>query len=166
MWPRSARGHSSDWFGGQVSGNQHHQPSGSNGSGVCVLVGSIQLVSSTQWGFQYLQNSSKILFCISLEEPSLRSLPWGCTIVSKLFISSLSIPLPSLISNSLNLLLELSRGLGGWKKPVCCHQEMRDIEDFCAQELHRVLLGFLTSQYIYQILSYLSFPIIKSSFQA
>ena len=131
-----------------------------------VFVSSIQLVSPTWWGFQYLQNSSKILFCISLEEPSLRNLPWGCTIVSILFISSLSIPLSFLISNCLNLLLELSGGLGGWKKPVSCNQEMGDIEGFCAQQPHRVLLGFLTSQYIYQMLSYLFFLILKSSFQA
>ena len=166
MWPWSAGGHSSDWFGGKVSGSQHHQPSSSNGSGVCVLVGSIQLVSPTWWGFQYLQDSWKILFCISVEEPYLRNLAWGCTIVSRLFISSLSIPRPSLISNCLNLLLEHSGGLGDWKKPVSSNPEMGDIEGFCAQEPHRVLLGFLTSQYIYQMLSYLSFPILKSSFQA
>ena len=32
---------------------------GSNLSGVSVLVGSVQLTSSTWWGFQYLQNSLK-----------------------------------------------------------------------------------------------------------
>ena len=45
--------------GGEVIRNQHHQPSGSNRSGVYVLVGSIQFTSSTWWEFQYLQNSSK-----------------------------------------------------------------------------------------------------------
>ena len=39
-----------------------YQPSGSNqswGEGVYMLVGSIQLTSSTWWGRQHLQNSSK-----------------------------------------------------------------------------------------------------------
>ena len=53
--------------GGEVSGSQHHQPSGSNQSGVYMLVGSIQLTSPTWWGFQYLQNSPKILLCVSLD---------------------------------------------------------------------------------------------------
>ena len=44
--------------GGEVTGNQHHRPSGSSWSGVYVLVGNIQLSSFTCWGFQYLQNSS------------------------------------------------------------------------------------------------------------
>ena len=42
---------------GEVIEHQHHQPSGSSQSGVCMLVVSIQLTSST-W-FLYLQNSSK-----------------------------------------------------------------------------------------------------------
>ena len=53
--------------GGEVSGSQHHQPSGSNQSGVYMLMDSILLTSPTWWGFQYLQNSSKILLGISLE---------------------------------------------------------------------------------------------------
>ena len=53
--------------GGEVIGKQHHQPSGSNWSGVYVLVGSRQLTSPTYWGFQPLQNSSKILLCMSLK---------------------------------------------------------------------------------------------------
>ena len=40
--------------GGEVIRSQHHQP-----SGVYVIMGSIKLTSSTCWGFQYLQNSSK-----------------------------------------------------------------------------------------------------------
>ena len=59
-------------FGGEVSGSQHHQPSGSNQSGVYVLMDSISLTFPTWWGFQYLQNSSKILLGISLEgEPGM-----------------------------------------------------------------------------------------------
>ena len=52
-------------------GSQHHQPSGSNQSGVYVLVGSMQLISSTWWGLQYLQNSSGIwlrMLSIALEK--------------------------------------------------------------------------------------------------
>ena len=50
--------HSSDWLVVRT-GSQRHQPSGSSWSGVYLLVVSIQLTSSTWWGFQYLQNSSK-----------------------------------------------------------------------------------------------------------
>ena len=45
--------------GGEVIRGQHYQSSDSNQSGVCMLVGSIQLTSPTWWGFQYLQNSSQ-----------------------------------------------------------------------------------------------------------
>lgn len=45
--------------GGEVTGSQHHQPSGSNQSGVYMLVGSIQLSSSPRWRFLYLQNSTE-----------------------------------------------------------------------------------------------------------
>ena len=44
------------WWG---NGSQHHQPSGSKPAETFLLVGSTQLTSSTWWGFQYLQNSSK-----------------------------------------------------------------------------------------------------------
>ena len=48
------------WLVGvEVSWSQHHWPSGSNWSGVFVLVGSIQLTSPTWQGFQYLQDSSE-----------------------------------------------------------------------------------------------------------
>ena len=53
--------------GGEVIGSQNHQPSGSNWSGVYVLVGSRQLTSPAYWGFQPLQNSSKTLLRISLK---------------------------------------------------------------------------------------------------
>ena len=45
--------------GGEVIGSQHHQPSSSDSSRFYIVVGSIQLTSSTWWRFQYLQNSSK-----------------------------------------------------------------------------------------------------------
>ena len=44
------------WWGHQESMSS---TLGSNLSGVSVLVGSVQLTSSTWWGFQYLQNSLK-----------------------------------------------------------------------------------------------------------
>ena len=40
--------------GGEVIGSQHHLPSVSNPPGVCGLVGGMQLISSTWWGFQQL----------------------------------------------------------------------------------------------------------------
>lgn len=62
----SAHGQSlTDWW--WVIRSHHLQPSGSTQSGVYLLVGSIQLNSSTWWEFLYLQNSFKILVCISLE---------------------------------------------------------------------------------------------------
>ena len=67
MWPKleplawnrawSTHGHSSDWV--ELVRSQHHQPSCSYQPGVSVLLGSRQLTSSTWWGFQFLQNSSK-----------------------------------------------------------------------------------------------------------
>lgn len=45
--------------GGEATKSRHHQLSGSNWSGVSVLAGSTRLLSSTPWGFQYLQNSCK-----------------------------------------------------------------------------------------------------------
>ena len=45
--------------GNEAIESQHHQASGSNWSGVHLLVGSIKLTSSTWWRFQDLQNSSK-----------------------------------------------------------------------------------------------------------
>ena len=48
-------------IGYKVTGSQHHQPSDYNQSAVYVLVGSIQITSSTWRGFQSLQNSTKDL---------------------------------------------------------------------------------------------------------
>ena len=45
--------------GGEVIRSQHLQPSSSNWSGVQVLVGSTELTSSSWWGFQHWQSSSK-----------------------------------------------------------------------------------------------------------
>ena len=58
-----------------------------------------------------------------------------------LIVPALSLhPLPSLIVCT--CLLERREGPGGWMKPISCSQEMGDPERLCAQEPHRVLLGF------------------------
>ena len=57
--------------GGEVTGSQHHRPSGSSWSGVYMLMGNKQLTSSTCWGFQYLQNSSE-----DMAQNIIHS-PWG-----------------------------------------------------------------------------------------
>ena len=44
--------------------------SGSNYTGVYALMGNISLISPTWQEFQYLQNSSKVLLCVSLVEES------------------------------------------------------------------------------------------------
>ena len=83
-----------------IIGSQHHQPSGSNWSGVSVLVGSIQVTSPTWWRFQYLQNSSKILLCISLGGGGL---PGPCPKAALSFLDCPSLVSTSLISKCLNL---------------------------------------------------------------
>ena len=63
------------WF----VGSQHHQPSGFNRSVVSVLVGCRQLTSSTWWGFEYLQKSSKDVAWNIIHSPWWRSEgPWLC----------------------------------------------------------------------------------------
>ena len=59
--------------GGEAIRSQHHQSYGSNRSGVYMLVGSIQLTSSTWWGFQYLKNSSEDM------TQNISYSPWGGT---------------------------------------------------------------------------------------
>ena len=44
--------------GGEVSGSQHHQ-TGSKQSGFSVLVGSMQLISSTWWGFSICKTAQR-----------------------------------------------------------------------------------------------------------
>ena len=71
-------------------------------SGVSVLVGSIVL-TSFWWGFQYLQNSSKVLLCVSHKgEPGL--CPNDALLLFFLTAPPLSMhPLTSLLNNSLKL---------------------------------------------------------------
>ena len=60
-------------------GSQHHQTSGFNRSVVSVLVGCRQLTSSTWWGFEYLQKSSKDVAWNIIHNPWWRTEgPWLC----------------------------------------------------------------------------------------
>ena len=97
----SARGHSFDWLVVRISGHQHHQPSGSNQPGVYMLVPSIELTSSTWWGFQCLQNSLKILLWVLMrnQEPAPRL---NYLFLLTVCLSLIMHPLPSLV-NCLNL---------------------------------------------------------------
>ena len=99
--------------GGEVSGSQHHQPSGFSRSGVWVHVG-------TWWGFHYLQNSSNIVMHIPWG--GTRTLPQGCTTVSWLFLPCLCIPSLPWLATVWTCLLELREGHGSWMKPISCNQ--------------------------------------------
>ena len=103
--------------GGEVSGSQHRQPC-SNRSGIYRVVGSTQLTSPTWWVFQYPENSSKVLSCISLEG---ESEPWPQAALLLLVCSSL-ICFPSFPQLApVWTCLELREGPGGWVK-VSCNQ--------------------------------------------
>ena len=74
-----------DWLvGGEVSGSQYHQPSGSNSSGVYVLVDSIPSLTISFFHLVVVLVSAKqlkdIVVCILWW--GTRTLPQGCTIVS------------------------------------------------------------------------------------
>ena len=84
--------------------SQYYQPSASNQSEVYKLWDSILLISSALQCFQFLQNSLKILPCISLDgDPGL------CPKAAPLFVLTAPLlfphPPPFLISNSLNQLV-------------------------------------------------------------
>ena len=75
------------WVGCEVIGSQLHQPSGSNRSGVYMLVGSMQLTSSTWRGFQDLQNSSKDMAQNIIYSPWGRTKsPWLCLMTKVLWL--------------------------------------------------------------------------------
>ena len=105
------------WYVGcEIIRSQHHQPSGSNQSEVCVLVGNIQLTSFIWWGFQNLKHSSKVM------AQNIIYSPWGGTKgswlcqVAKLLLFSFAwlFSLFSCIFSFLwlNLLFGLREGLG------------------------------------------------------
>ena len=90
-----------------------------------------------------LQKSSKILLCVSLEAE-----PGPCPKAALLFLdcSSSSLhPLPSLISNHLNLPFG-TQGKSQRLKPIPYKQEM-GYTGFCAQEPLRILLNFTNSKF-------------------
>ena len=101
-------------------------------SEVYALMGNIPLISPTWQEFQYLQNSSKILFYTSLDgEPG----PWSKAVLLPLNCFSLvsaSPPFPN------RQLLELRKG--GWMKPKWGTQK-----GFCAQQPHKILLSITLS---------------------
>ena len=110
--------------GGEVSGSQHRQPC-SNRSGIYRVVGSTQLTSPTWWVFQYPENSSKVLSCISLEG---ESEPWPQAALLLLVCSSL-ICFPSFPQLApVWTCLELREGPGGWMNSISYIQEMGDTE--------------------------------------
>ena len=96
--------------------------SGSNYTGVYVLMGNILLISPTWQEFQNLQNNSKILFYMSLDgEPG----PCSKAVLLPLNYFSLvsaSPPFPN------QQLLGLREGHGGWMKTIFCNQETGDTE--------------------------------------
>ena len=51
-----------------------------------------------------------------------RTLPQGYTVASPDLFLPLSHPVPSLINNGLSLPIRTQGSLGGWRKPISCHQ--------------------------------------------
>ena len=102
-----------------------------------------QLPSLTWWEFEYLQNSSEILLCVSLEwkpGPVPRLHYWFLT------ASPLSLHrFPFLISNCLNLPV----GTQGRSRKLSEESENWGTQEgFCAQEPHNSLLGVTLSNSI------------------
>ena len=130
--------------GGDIIWNQPHQPSGSNKSGIYLLVNRRQLASPTWGGFQYLQISSRYCSVYPLrgnQDPA----PRLHYCFSWLLLLCLHIPSFPWLATVWTCPLEFREGHGGRMKTIFCNQEMRDSEKLCAQEPHRVLLGFKLS---------------------
>ena len=75
-------------MGDGITGSQHHQPSGSNWSGVYVFVGSIQLASSTSGGFSACKTASRTwlrIFPTVLEELKVLDFVEGLSILFSFF---------------------------------------------------------------------------------
>ena len=124
--------------GGEANGSQHHQPTGSKGSGVYRLVGSIPLIFPSCWGFQYLQDSSKVLLSVSLErEPG--PCPKHFTTVLECF-SLVSHSFPPL-SIRLNLFLGTHKRSWRLNETYSVIKKWETQKGFCAEEPHRILLG-------------------------
>ena len=112
--------------------------SGSNYTGVYVLMGNILLISPTWQEFQNLQNNSKILFYMSLDGE-----PGPCSKAAVLFIltvPSLSLHLlPSLINSYLYLLAGTQGRSRKLNEAYFFGEEIGTQTGSCAQEHHRVL---------------------------
>ena len=99
-------------IGGKVIGSQHHQLSGSNWSGVYVVVGNIQLTSSIWQGFQYLQHSSKdIAKNITFRPPGVTQDPWFC-LMAIIILTCLAV----LLCFGIFSLLWLHSFFGTWRR--------------------------------------------------
>ena len=112
MW--LACGHASDWLVVREPRSQHHQ-AGSDYSGIYMLEGSIQL-TSTWWGFLYLQNSSKDMAQNIIYSPwGGNKSPWLC-LMAKLWLFYLAwlFSFASTFSHFSDEIysLELTEGLG------------------------------------------------------
>ena len=130
-----------------VSGNQHHQSSGSDCSGLYMLMG-IPLTSPNWRAFQSLQNNWMILLCSLDHSPRLL-----CSQAHspRMYYGSFWLSLPCSCIPSLPSLafiwtcpLEFREGQGDWSLfPVI--KKWGTQKGFCARELHRVLLCIKTS---------------------
>lgn len=108
--------------GGEVSGREHHQPSGFNQFGVSMLV--VILLTSTWWG---ASNSSKILLRVSPEgnqDPCPNTLHY-CFLTAPPW--SLH-PISSLVSNCLSLPLKLRESHRGWMDRIFVIKKWGDTE--------------------------------------
>ena len=130
------------WLVGvEVSWSQHHWPSGSNWSGVFVLVGSIQLTSPTWQGFQYLQDSSEDISENIISSPGggTKGL-WLCLMAKLLFCLLNCFPL------LLHLLISLIKVIC-WLFFFFFFTDKRQAEDMWVEGLfwkaHRILLSYI-----------------------
>ena len=133
--------------GGGLSGSQHHQPSGSDWSGVFTLsdsTPSLIFINFPHLGdFSICKTARGYCFVCTLMEsqdlaPGLHhSFSW-------LFASPCLSSFPSLINNCLNLHIGTQVIEAEWRLfPVI--KKMGDTERLCAQEPHRALLGISAS---------------------
>ena len=112
-----------------------------NCSGVYILGGGIPSWTSPKWrGFQYLQNRSKILLCVSLDVES-----GLCSKAALDCFSLVSHPLPSLVKSLFNPSIRTQEM--SWKLNEGCFLQSKKWESSrpCTQEPHRALHGIRTS---------------------
>ena len=100
-----------------------------------------QLTSSIWWGFSSAEELKDIVMCVPWG--GTRTLPQGCTIVSWLFLPCFCMPSLPWLATVWTCPLELREGHGGWSL-FLTNKKWGTQKDFCAQEPHKVLLGFKT----------------------